>query len=145
MRTENASRLVSQGANALASSIVLVCRKHTGGTGVATRSDFIRSLKREMPEAIDDIRKAGVGPVDMQQSIIGPGMGIFTRYSKVLEDDDSAMTVRTALALINRVWEEIDNELDTNFDSETQVALAWFATYGFNAQASGELITLADA
>ena len=105
----------------------------------------IRALKREMPEAIEDIRKAGVGPVDMQQSVIGPGMGVFSRYAKVLEDDDSAMTVKTALALINRVWEEIENELDANFDAETQVALAWFATYGFDAKPSGDLITLANA
>lgn len=105
----------------------------------------MRALKREMPDAIDDIRKAGVGPVDMQQSVIGPGMGIFTGYTKVLEDDDSAMPVKTALSLINRVWEEIENELDTNFDAETQVALAWFATYGFDARTSGELITLANA
>jgi len=81
----------------------------------------------------------------MQQSVIGPGMGIFTRYAKVLEDDDTTMTVRTALALINRVWEEIENELEANFDAETQVALAWFSTYGFDAKASGELITLANA
>lgn len=105
----------------------------------------MRALKREMPEAIDDIRKAGVGPVDMQQSVIGPGMGVFSRFAKVLEDDDSAMPVKTALSLINRVWEEIENELDTAFDPETQVALAWFATYGFEAKPSGELITLANA
>jgi putative DNA methylase len=98
-----------------------------------------------MPVAIDAIRKAGVGPVDMQQSVIGPGMGVFTRYGKVLEDDDTAMTVKTALALINRGWEEIESELDANFDAETQVALAWFSTYGFDARASGELITLANA
>ena len=110
-----------------------------------TRAEFIRALKRELPDAIDDIRKAGVGPVDMQQSVIGPGMGVFYALCKVLEDDDSAMTVKTALSLINRVWEEIENELDTNFDAETQVALAWFATYGFDAKPSGELITLANA
>ena len=98
-----------------------------------------------MPEAIDDIRKAGVGPVDMQQSVIGPGMGVFTRYTKVLESDDSPMSVKTALSLINRVWEEIENELDANFDPETQVALAWFANYGFDVKPSGELTTLANA
>ena len=97
-----------------------------------TRADLIRLLKRELPEAIDDIRKAGVGPVDMQQSVIGPGMGVFTRYSKVLESDDSPMSVKTALSVINRVWEEIENELDANFDPETQVALAWFASYGYD-------------
>lgn len=146
VRTEHTSKMISQGgANLLASSIVLVCRKRNAAAEVITRADFIRALKREMPNAIDDIRKAGVGPVDMQQSIIGPGMGVFSRYAKVLEDDDTAMPVKTALSLINRVWEEIENELDTNFDAETQVALAWFATYGFDARASGELITLANA
>lgn len=145
LRTESAGRLIGKGANALASSIVLVCRKRQSSATVATRADFVRSLKSQMPGAIADIRKAGVGPVDMQQSVIGPGMGVFSRYEKVLEDDDSAMTVKTALLLINRVWEEIENELDTNFDPETQVALAWFSTYGFDARVSGELIMLANA
>jgi putative DNA methylase len=145
IRTEGATRLGAMGTNSLASSVVLVCRKREKNAVIASRADFIRALKRDLPDAIDDIRKAGVGPVDMQQSVIGPGMGVFSRYAKVLEDDDSAMPVKTALSLINRVWEEIDQELDAAFDAETQVALAWFATYGFDARASGELITLANA
>lgn len=145
VRTELANRMIGKDANALSSSIVLVCRKRSGDAPVITRADFIRLLRKELPRAIDDIRKAGVGPVDMQQSVIGPGMGVFSRHAKVLEDDDRAMSVKTALSLINRVWEEIDQELDAAFDAETQVALAWFATYGFDARASGELITLANA
>jgi putative DNA methylase len=145
VRTELANRMIAKDTNALASSIVLVCRRRDPAAATVTRSEFVRSLKRELPEAIADIRKAGVGPVDMQQSVIGPGMGVFSRHAKVLEDDDGAMTVRTALSLINRIWEEIENELDTNFDAETQVALAWFATYGFDTKPSGELITLANA
>jgi putative DNA methylase len=144
IRTERNTGLKAA-LNSLASSIVLVCRKSNLTSSVASRADFVRALRREMPNAIDAIRKAGVGPVDMQQSIIGPGMGVFTGFSKVLEDDDSTMDVRTALTLINRVWEEIENELDAAFDSATQVALAWFATYGFEARPSGELITLANA
>ena len=131
IRTEATNALKAK-INALASCIILVCRKRATDAPVITRAEFIRLLKRELPDAIDDIRKAGVGPVDMQQSVIGPGMGVFSRYAKVLEDDDSSMSVKTALSLINRVWEEIENELDTNFDPETQVALAWFATYGFD-------------
>jgi putative DNA methylase len=145
IRTEMQTRMVGAGANALASSIVLVCLKRNAAAPFVTRAEFVRALRREMPEAIDKIRRAGVGPVDMQQSIIGPGMGVFTRFGKVLEDDDSAMGVRTALTLINRVWEEIENELDAAFDPATQVARAWFATYGFDAKPSGELITLANA
>lgn len=145
LRTEMATRMVGQNSNVLASSVVLICRKRAIDAATVTRAEFIRLLRREMPPAIDEIREAGVGPVDMQQSVIGPGMGVFSRHAKVLEDDDSAMSVRTALALINRVWEEIESDLDTAFDAETQVALAWFATYGFDAKPSGELIILANA
>jgi putative DNA methylase len=144
IRTE-ATNALKANINALASCIVLVCRKRAIDAEVITRAEFVRALKKEMPDAINDVRKAGVGPVDMQQSVIGPGMGVFTRYGKVLENDDNPMSVRTALSLINRVWEEIENELDANFDAETQVALAWFASYGFETRSSGELITLANA
>jgi putative DNA methylase len=145
LRTENAGRLIGRGANALASSVVLVCRKRSADAGTITRTDFVRTLRRELPSAIEDIRRAGVGPVDMQQSVIGPGMGVFSRHAKVLEDDDSTMRVKTALSLINRVWEEIDQEVEGTFDAETQVALAWFTTYGFDARTSGDLINIANA
>lgn len=145
MRTESAGRLIGRGANALASSIVLVCRKRDDDAATITRSDFLRQLRRELPEAIAAIRAAGVGPVDMQQSVIGPGMGVFSRQARVLEDDDSPMPVKTALALINRVWEEIEQDLDAAFDAATQVALAWYATYGFDPRPSGEAIVLAQA
>jgi putative DNA methylase len=145
VRTELANRMRGQGSNALASSIVLVCRKRSENADATNRSDFIRALKEELPAAIDAIRKAGVGPVDMQQSVIGPGMGIFSQFRVVLEDDDTAMPVKTALAVINRIWEEIENELDTAFDAETQVALAWFGSFGLEPRSSGELITLANA
>jgi putative DNA methylase len=144
IRTEATNALKSK-MNALASSIVLACRKRAGDASVITRSEFIRVLKRELPDAIDDIRKAGVGPVDMQQSVIGPGMGVFTRYAQVLEDDDSTMSVRSALTLINRVWDEIENEAAAAFDPVTQVALTWFESYGFDTKPSGELIALATA
>jgi len=144
VRTELTGNLKAK-INALASSIVLVCRKRPQVADTVTRATFIRDLKRELPTAIEKIRMAGVGPVDMQQSVIGPGMGIFTRYAKVLEDDDSPMSVRTALVLINRVWAEIESDLEGTFDEPTQVALAWFASYGFDTRASGELITLANA
>lgn len=145
LKTERPTRNRSIGKAALASSIVLVCRKRQANAEVTTRENFIRALKQELPVAVDAIRKAGVGPVDMQQAIIGPGMGVFSRYAKVLEDDDSDMTVKSALQLVTRAWAEFDNEMDASFDAETQVALAWYATYGFDARSSGELITLANA
>lgn len=143
--TEKKGRTRDIGTNALASSIVLVCRKRPADAPTIGRAAFVRALKREMPEAIEAIRKAGVGPVDMQQSVIGPGMGVFSRNAAVREDDDSPMSVRTALAIINRVWAEIEDELDGEFDAPTQVALAWYGQHGFEAKPSGELIMLANA
>lgn len=144
VRTELTGNLKGK-INALASSIVLVCRKRSDTSQTVDRAGFTAALRRELPDAIAKIRAAGVGPVDMQQSVIGPGMGVFTRFSEVLEDDDSAMSVKTALSVINRVWEEIDNEILATFDAETQVALAWFASYGLDPRSSGELIMLANA
>ena len=145
IRTERAARSVAVNSNALASSIVLVCRKRPDNALDTTRAEFIRALRRELPEAVAAIRRAGVGPVDMQQSIIGPGMGVFTRHTRVLEDDDTPMPVRTALSLINRVWDEIEHEAAEALDPASQVALAWFAAYGFDARPAGDLINLANA
>jgi putative DNA methylase len=144
VRTELTGNLKNK-INVLASSIVLVCRKRSTMASAITRADFVHLLRRELPEAINKIRKGGVGPVDMQQSVIGPGMGVFSRFLQVLEDDDSAMTVRTALTVINRVWDEIENEAAAAFDPVTQVALTWFESYGFETMPSGELIALANA
>jgi len=144
IRTELVTALKSN-SNALASSIVLVCCKRPDDAPVTTRAEFVRVLRRELPPAVAAIRRAGVGPVDMQQAVIGPGMGVFTRHARVLEDDDSAMPVRTALSLINRAWDEIENEATEAMDAPTQVALAWFAAYGMDARPAGDLITLANA
>lgn len=145
IRTELSNRMIGKDANALASSIILACRKRTPTAPTTDRAGFTAALRRELPDAIAKIRVAGVGPVDMQQSVIGPGMGVFTRFAEVLEDDDSAMPVKTALAIINRVWEELDNELVASLDPETQVALAWFGSYGFDVPKKADLITLANA
>ncbi len=53
-----------------------------------------------MPAALITIRAAGVGPTDIQQAAIGPGIGIFTRYGAVLNTDGDPMTVRDALKLV---------------------------------------------
>jgi len=133
------------GTNALASSIVLVCTKRPADAPVATRREFIARLKREMPDALQKIKEAGVGPVDMAQSALGPGMGIFTGYAKVLEPDDSEMTVRTAIALINEVREEILSEEDAGYDPVTRFCIDWFQAFGMEAGKSGDAIGMANA
>jgi putative DNA methylase len=112
---------------------------------VTTRREFITRLKSEMPAALQKIKEAGVGPVDMAQSALGPGMGIFTSYAKVLEPDDSEMTVRTAIALINEVREEILGEEDAGYDAETRFCLDWFQAFGMDEGKSGDAIGMANA
>jgi putative DNA methylase len=145
VRSEGEVRLNSNSANALASSIVLVCTKRPTAAAVTTRREFIARLKSEMPDALQKIKEAGVGPVDMAQSALGPGMGIFTSYAKVLEPDDSEMTVRTAIALINEVREEILGEEDAHYDTTTRFCLDWFQTFGMNEGRSGDAISIANA
>ncbi|MFZ5619326.1 MAG: DUF1156 domain-containing protein [Pseudomonadota bacterium] len=143
LRTELSTRMVGMGANALASSIVLVCRKRDPSARAIERDEFKRLLRRELPDALANIRAAGVGPVDMAQAAIGPGMGVFTRYSAVLEASGEAMKVKDALKLINEVRDEIDDEGD--YDLETRFAVEWFSEAQWEAKESGRAILLANA
>ncbi|WP_425059914.1 DUF1156 domain-containing protein [Sporomusa carbonis] len=136
LRTENSSRMIGQGTNALASSIVLVCRKRAADAPVISRREFIRELNAVLPDALDEMTRGGVNspvaPVDLSQAIIGPGMAIFSRYAAVLEADGQPMTVRTALQLINRFLAEDD------FDHDTQFCLSWFENSGWSEGKFGE-------
>ena len=105
MRSELSNRMRGQASNALASSIVLVCGKRDAQAEPIAKADFARRLRSEMPEALAKIRAASVGPTDIQQAAIGPGIGIFSRYSAVLNPDGSQMAVRDGLKLINQVRE----------------------------------------
>ncbi len=143
LRSEQEFRMIGMGANALASSIVLVCRKRPSGAPSISRREFIRELNGVLPEALDEMTKGSgeerspVAPVDLSQAIIGPGMAVFSKYSAVLEADGSPMSVRTALQLINRFLAEDD------FDADTQFCLHWFEQYGWNENLFGEADVLA--
>ena len=121
VRTELAGNLKKR-VNALASSIVLVCRKRSADAPTITRRDFVARLRAELPAALKHIRAGGVGPVDMAQAALGPGMGVFTACDRVLEPDDTPMTVRAAIALVNQVRDEISGEEATGYDAETASA-----------------------
>ena len=145
VRTERTARSIGIGANALASSIVLVCRKRAADAPTITRREFVARLRAELPAALKHIRAGGVGPVDMAQAALGPGMGVFTACARVLEPDDTPMTVRAAIALINRTRDEISGEEATGYDPETRFCIDWFEAFGTAAGDSGDAITLAQA
>jgi putative DNA methylase len=145
MRTELSSRMLSSGTNALASSIVLVCRSRAAGAPLATRRQLLAALNAELPTALRRLQQGNIAPVDLAQAAIGPGMGVFSRYAKVLEADGSAMTVRAALGLINQVLDETLTEQEADFDPETRWALAWFEQHGMNPGPFGVAETLSKA
>lgn len=145
LRSEQEYRMIGMGANALASSIVLVCLPRPATAETTSRRAFLRELNQVLPQALDEMTRGSgdgnspVAPVDLSQAIIGPGMAVFSKYAAVLEADGTPMSVRTALQLINRFLAEDD------FDHDTQFCLHWFEQHGWGEGRFGEADTLARA
>ena len=144
-RTELASRLRGISSNALASSIVLVCRRRSPDTPPTSRRDFLAALRSELPPALADLQKSNIAPVDFAQAAIGPGMAIFTRYARVLEADGSPMPVRSALVEINRMLDETLARQEGDLDPDTRFCVAWYEQYGVGERAYGEAEVLFSA
>lgn len=145
IRTELSNRMIGSGANALASSIVLVCRTRSENAPTISRRQFVDSLRRELPAALKEMQSGNIAPVDLAQASIGPGMAIYSRYSKVLEADGSPMSVRTALGLINQELDAYLAEQDGDIDADTRFAVSWFEQFGFNEGEFGQADVLARA
>lgn len=145
IRTELSNRMIGRDANALASSIVLVCRKRTADAPVATRRDFLTALKRELKPALVNLQQSNIAPVDMAQSAIGPGMAVYSRYREVLEADGTSMTVRTALQIINQELDQYFSEQDGALDRDTIFCVALYTQYAFREVKFGDVDVLARA
>ena len=145
IRTEMRTRQIGMGTNALASSIILVCRPCSADAPVATRREFIEALKSELPDALRQMQQGNIAPVDLAQAAIGPGMAVFTRYARVLDASGVSVTVREALSLINQTLDEVLAEQEGDFDAETRWALAWFEQSGFDEGEYGVAETLSTA
>ncbi|TAH38053.1 MAG: DUF1156 domain-containing protein [Planctomycetota bacterium] len=145
MRTERGARSVGIGTNALASSIILVCRPLVADAPTATRREFVTALKAELPQALSHLQAGNIAPVDLAQAAIGPGMAVYTRYSKVLGAEGKPLSVREALALINQTLDETLAEQEDDFDPDSRWALAWFEQFGFNDGPFGQAETLSKA
>ncbi len=150
MRTERTGRMIGNGTNALASSIVLVCRKRSQNATIVSRRQFISELVARMPEALDDMVGSGgenspVAPVDLAQAAIGPGMEIFSKYGAVLKADGSPMSVHEAMIEINRQISDYLNPSGSGFDPETLFCDNWYQQYGWNEGLYGEADVLARA
>lgn len=145
MRTELGNRMRNQESNALASSIVLALRPRLASAETINRRGFVYALHDELPARLKELQQGSIAPVDLAQAAIGPGMAVFSRHGRVIEADGSEMTVRTALALINQVLDEVLSEQEGDFDVETRFAVKWFSQFGWNEGASGEADVLSRA
>jgi putative DNA methylase len=148
MRTELGNRIIGSGTNALASSIILVCRRRSADAATVSRKEFLRELKDELKEALvamlgGEGNLSPIAPVDLAQAAIGPGMAVFSKYSAVLEANGDPMSVHTALTLINK---QVDEALGgENFDGDTNFCLGWFQDVGWSTGDYGSANTLAQA
>jgi len=131
MRSELGNRMRSLGSNALASSIVLSLRPRSEGAPTTDRRGLIAALHDELPDALRRLQQGTIAPVDLPQAAIGPGMAVFSRYAKVIENDGTTMTVRSALARINEILDQVLNEQEGDFDASTRFAIAWYRQYGY--------------
>jgi putative DNA methylase len=145
MRTEGDNRQMTIDANALASSIVLVCRPQAPEAPTTTRREFLTALKVEMPDAIAQLQAGNIAPVDLAQAAIGPGMAVYTRYAKVLDASGKALSVGEALSLINQTLDEVLAQQEGDFDPDTRWALTWFEQSGFDEGEFGVADVLARA
>ena len=145
MRTELANRMRSQASNALASSIVLVCRPRPDEAPAASRREFLDCLAAELPDALGRLRAANIAPVDLAQAAIGPGMAVYSRYSRVIEADGTSMGIRAALAAVNAVLDETLDASDAELDADSRWALTWFAAHGFEPGGYGQAEQLSKA
>ncbi|MDF1595723.1 MAG: DUF1156 domain-containing protein [Acidimicrobiia bacterium] len=145
VRTELVNRPLAMKKAALASSIVIACRPQHPMAPLATRGEFLAALRRELPPAIRLLQRESIAPVDMAQSAIGPGMAVFSRFSKVIESDGTDMPVRHALTLINEVLQEVLSEEETEFDADTRWALTWYEQNGMKPGLFGDAETLSKA
>ena len=148
MRTERGARSIGIGTNALASSVILVCQKRSGHAGTISRRQFQRQLRGEMPEALEAMIGGSEGvspiaPVDLAQAAIGPGMGIYSQYDAVLNQDGTKMAVQDALILINRSITDHLNPDSGSFDNDTLFCDSWFAEYGWSTGEFGQANVLA--
>lgn len=131
MRSERGGRMISLGTNALASAIVLALRPRPDNAPTTDRRGLVAALHGELPDALRKLQQGAIAPVDLPQTVIGPGMAVFSRYAKVIEDDGSTMTVRSALARINEILDQVLNEQEGDFDSSTRFAIAWYRQHGY--------------
>ena len=145
IRTELANRARGLGSNALASSVVLVCRPRCEPSAIVSRAEFVTELRARLPIALELLLQSNIAPIDLPQATIGPGMKVFSSFGSVVQADGRNMRASTALALINQHLDEHFNGFEVELDAETRFAYDWYRQHGFESGRSGDADSVARA
>ena len=137
--------MIGSGTNALATSVVLVCQRRLESALTLSRTDFRRQLRQELPQALKELERANIAPVDVAQAAIGPGMAIYSSAKAVLNPDDSPMSVREALIEINAALDEYLSQDEGDLDADSRFALTFFESFGYKERDFGDAEGLAKA
>lgn len=137
VRSERGGRMISVGTNSLASSIVLACRPRPADAPATTMRAFNSVLRMELSEELRTLIASGIDPVDLSQAAIGPGISVYSRYSRIREADGTDMPIQRALEVINHVVDEVMGDADSDYDPDTRFAVKWYQSYGWDRQDSG--------
>ena len=137
VRSELTNRMLSQGTNALASSIVLACRPRPSDAPTTTQRAFVQRMKSELPGALRTLMQGDIAPVDLAQAAIGPGIAVFSSYARVRSASGGDIGAREALELINRTLDEVLGDQESDFDPDTRFAVRWYRQYGWRPEQSG--------
>jgi len=150
LRTELGNRMIGSGTNALASSIVLVCRRRSSEAPSCTRADFQRELSDVLPAKLQDMvfgsgESEPIHPADLAQAAIGPGIGIYSQYARILKQDGEALSVKEALEMINTEIGRFFNEGASDLDRDSRFCLTWYQSHAYEPGQYGEAQVLAQA
>ena len=146
MRTELANRPRSLGSNALASSVMLVCRPRPLDAPSGTRRQFLDGLARELPKALNQLTREGhIAPTDLAQAAIGPGIKVYSQYSRVETISGERVTVREALAAINQVIDAYEQQQEGELDAKTRFCRRWLQQHGHGDGPFGDAEVLSQA
>lgn len=137
VRSERGGRMISVGTNSLASSIVLACRPRPADAPATAMRAFNSVLRMELSEELRTLIASGIDPVDLSQAAIGPGISVYSRYSRIREADGTDMPIQRALEVINHVIDEVMGDADSDYDPDTRFAVKWYQSYGWDRQDSG--------
>jgi len=93
VHTEMEASTHQRGKGAIQSTILMACRRRLENAPVGWYGPVRAELERVIPERLAEFWKAGIRGADFFISAIGPAVGVFGRYRKVMRPDGREVAV----------------------------------------------------